>query len=277
MNGNRYLFKFFYIGENYHGSQRQLNHNTVEECIINALMEKKYMIDFGNSGFEVASRTDRHVSARGGAFSFITKKSPILMEINSVLPKDIGIWAQVKVPQDFSSRYNAEFRHYKYVVLIDSHDSNMDLDIMRKACKELEGRHDFTNFSKKEKKDEVITLRDLMVSRFENHENFLIFDFKSRAFLRQQIRRMMAKILELGKNLISYDDFLQLFDPSKEYSYKPAEPNGLILWDVNYGHKLRFERDNKSVKRMKTYLLQHYRDFYLKSRLFHIMEQDDLS
>ncbi|MHA1496108.1 MAG: tRNA pseudouridine(38-40) synthase TruA [Promethearchaeota archaeon] len=276
MNGNRYLFKFFYVGENYYGSQRQLNHITVEECIIKALLEKKYITGVGNSGFEVASRTDRYVSARGGAFSFISKKSPILMEINSVLPKDIGIWAHKKVPQDFSSRFNAEYRHYKYIVLINSHNSNLDLDIMRKACKELEGRHDFSNFSKKEK-DEVITLRDLMVARFENQENLLIFDFKSRAFLRQQIRRMMTKILELGKNQISYADFLLLFDPSKEYSYKPAEPNGLILWDVNYGHKLRFEIDKKSVERMKTYLLQCYRDFYLKSRLFRIMEQDDLS
>lgn len=276
MNGNRYLFRFFYVGENYYGSQRQLNHITVEECIINALLKKKYMDDVENSGFEVASRTDRHVSARGAAFSFIANKPPILMEINSVLPKDIGVWAHVKVSRDFSSRFNAEYRHYKYIVQIDSHDSNMDLDIMRKACKELEGRHDFINFSKKEK-DEVITLRDLMVARFENQKNFLIFDFKSKAFLRQQIRRMMTKILEIGKNQISYDDFLRLFDPSKEYSYKPAEPNGLILWDVNYGHKLRLEMDKKSVERMKTYLLQRYRDLYLKSRLFHIMEQDDLS
>lgn len=276
MNGNRYLFKFFYVGEKYHGSQRQLNYITIEECIINALLKKEYITDVRNSGFEVASRTDRHVSARGAVFSFITKKFPILMEINSVLPKDIGVWAHVKVPQDFLSRFNAEYRHYKYILPIYSHDSTMDLDIMRKACKELEGRHNFTNFSKKEK-DEVITLRDLMVARFEKHENFLIFDFKSRAFLRQQIRRMMTKILELGKNQISYDDFLGLFNPSEEFSYKPAEANGLILWDVNYGQGLEFEIDKKSVERMKTYLMQRYRDLYLKSRLFHIMEQDDLS
>ncbi|MHA1671638.1 MAG: tRNA pseudouridine(38-40) synthase TruA [Promethearchaeota archaeon] len=276
MNGNRYLCKFFYIGENYYGSQRQLNHITVEDCIINALLKKKYIKDIENSGFEVASRTDRYVSARGAAFSFIAKKTPILMEINSVLPKDIGLWAHLKVPRDFSSRFNAEYRHYKYIFPIHSHDSNIDLNIMRKACKELEGNHDFTNFSKKEK-DEVKTIRDLMVARFENHENILIFDFKSRAFLRQQIRRMVTKILELGKNQISYDDFLRLFDPSKDFSYKPAEAIGLILWNVNFGDKLRFEVNKKSVERMNTYLSYRYRDFYLKSRLFHIMKQDDLS
>jgi len=276
MSETRYLFKFFYVGENYYGSQRQINHITIEECIIDALLKKKYMIDVRNSGFEVASRTDRHVSARGAAFSFITKKPPILMEINSVLPKDIGVWAHVKVPQDFLSRFNAEHRHYKYILPMYPNDSNMDLEIMRKACKELEGRHDFANFFKKEY-DEVNTLRDLMVARFEKRESFLIFDFKSKAFLRQQIRRMMAKILELGKNQISYDDFLRLFNPSEEISYEPAKANGLILWDVNYGQNLTFEIDKKSVERMKTYLLQRYRDLFLKSGLIHIMEQDDLS
>lgn len=276
MNGTRYVFKFFYFGKNYYGSQRQLNYITIEECIINALLKKKYMLDVRSSGFEVASRTDRHVSARGAAFSFITEKSPILMEINSVLPKDIGIWAYVKVPQDFSSRFNAEYRHYKYILPIYPNDSIMDLEIMRKACKELEGRHDFANFFKKEK-DEVNTLRDLMVARFEKHESFLIFNFKSKAFLRQQIRRMMAKILELGKNIIPYDDFLRLFNPSEEISYEPAKANGLILWNVYYGQKLTFEIDKKSVERMKTYLSERYRDFFLKSGLIHIMEQDDFS
>ena len=276
MNGNRYLCKFFYIGKNYYGSQRQLNHITIEKCIINALMKKKYIIEVRNSGFEVASRTDRYVSARGAAFSFIAKKNPILMEINSVLPKDIGIWAKTGVPQDFSSRFNAVCRHYKYLFPIYSNDSNINLDIMRKACKDLVGRHDFTNFSKKDI-EEVVALRDLTIARFEKHEHFLIFDFKSRAFLRQQIRRMMTKILELGRNQTSYDDFLLLFDSSKEFSYRPADANGLILWDVDYGQNLRFEIDKKSVERMKTFLLKSLEKFDLKSRLFHIMEQDDLS
>jgi tRNA pseudouridine38-40 synthase len=276
MNGNRYLFKFFYIGKNYHGSQRQLNLVSIEECIINALVKKKYMDDVVSSRFEVASRTDRWVSARGSAFSFIAKKPPILMEINSALPKDIGIWAKVIVPQDFLSRYNAEYRHYKYIFPLYSNDSAMDLDLMKEACKELVGRHNFINFSKRDK-EEVNTLRDLIVARFEKQDRFLIFDFKSKAFSRQQIRRMMTKIIEVGRNQISYDDFLQLFDPSKEFSYKPADANGLILWDVNFGQTVRFEIDTKSVERMKKFLLERFEEFDLKSRLFHIMEQDDFS
>jgi tRNA pseudouridine38-40 synthase len=276
MKGNRYLFKFFYIGENYYGSQRQSNHITIEDCILNALWKKKYINNVDNAGFEAASRTDRHVSARGSAFTFITSKKPILMEINSVLPEDIGLWAYVKVPLDYLSRFNAEWRHYKYLYFINNKDPLLNLKGMQKACKELKGRHDFINFIKKDK-EEVLTVRDLISAKFEKHANLIIFDFKSRAFLRQQIRRMITKIIEVGKKEITLDEFIELFDSSKNFSYQPAQAKGLILWDINFGVKIKFEIDLKSLERMKMFLFNQYRDYQLKSELFRIMEHDDFS
>ena len=108
--------------------------NTKERILIEALISKNYMVDLRKSGFEVASRTDRYVSARGSAFSFITTKKPILMEINSALPREIGLWAHVKVPKDFLSRYNALYRHYKYIIY---YDNRYNLKLMKKACKFL--------------------------------------------------------------------------------------------------------------------------------------------
>jgi len=106
MTNSRYLLKIYYIGNSkFFGSQRQPNLQTVEDCIQNALLEKKYVNNLEDSGFEAASRTDRFVSARGACFSCIMNKEPILMEINSVLPQDIGVWAYAKVPFEFFSRY----------------------------------------------------------------------------------------------------------------------------------------------------------------------------
>ncbi|MFX0074835.1 MAG: tRNA pseudouridine synthase A, partial [Candidatus Hermodarchaeota archaeon] len=196
MEKTRYLFKFYYIGsKKYYGSQRQLNYDTIEQSLITALQKKNYIHDIKQSGFEVASRTDRYVSARGSAFSFSTDKAPNLMEINSVLPKHIGVWAFAKIPLDFLSRFNAVVRHYKY--FIPYAQKSYDIKMMKKACKTLEGRHDFKNFSKYDK-DEDKTVRDLMQASLKIDGDFIIFDFKSRAFLRQQIRRMIAKILEIG-------------------------------------------------------------------------------
>ena len=122
---------------------------------MDALIKKKYIHDIKSSGFEAASRTDRFVSARGAAFSFISLKKPILMEINSILPNEIGLWAYASVGINFSSRFNAIYRHYRYIVpqpiKFLGKSSNLNFELMNKACKELEGTHDFKSFAKRDK------------------------------------------------------------------------------------------------------------------------------
>lgn len=275
MEKTRYLFKFYYIGhKKYFGSQRQLNYPTIEGCLITALQEKGYIKDVKQSGFEVASRTDRFVSARGSAFSLTTNKNPILMEINSALPKHIGLWAYTKVPLDYTSRYNAVFRHYKYIVPYSKNALNTKN--MKRACKALEGHHDFKNFSKQNKEEEK-TVRDILLASMSRDGNFLIFDFKSRAFLRQQIRRMIAKIFEVGSGIINHEDFLNLFNSTKLYSYQPADPFGLILWDINYGSNIQLTTDNKSMIRMKNYFREKETKYASKTKLLRLLQHDNVS
>jgi len=281
MDSQRYIFKYYYIGiKHFFGSQRQKNIPTIEDCLIKALDKKDYIINFKDSSFEVASRTDRFVSARGATFSFITNKKPTLIEINNALPKEIGIWAFAKAPTNFSSRHNAIYRHYKYIVpqslkyLQKKYEIN--LDIMKKACNELEGIHDFTNFCKKENNEKKTEKRvDLVEMTVQ--KNSLIFDFKSKSFLRQQIRRMVKKILELGKNEINYDDFLNLLNPKNYYSYQPADPSGLILWDIIYDNSIQFQVDLKSKERMENYFLHQKRKYQQKYELFNILQHSDFS
>ncbi|GAG75900.1 unnamed protein product, partial [marine sediment metagenome] len=150
------------------------------------------------------------------------------------------------------------------------------LNEMIKACKEFEGRHDFSNFSKQEKDNEK-TIRDIMLASLRLNGDFLIFDFKSRAFLRQQIRRMVAKIFEIGLEIIAFEEFLDLFNPSKTYSYQPANPLGLILWDINYGKKIQFIIDTKSQERMNKFFLQQEIKFSTKQKLFSLMQRNNIS
>jgi len=279
MSTSKILFKVYYIGrKKYFGSQRQLDFLTIEQCLLNALKEKSYIQKVGNSEFEFASRTDRYVSARGACFTCVTEKKPILMEINSILPKEIGIWAYAELPKKFSSRRNAILRHYVYFVPTPisylREASRLNLGIMEQACKELEGRHNFANFSKKES-NEMNTIRDLDSVSLSIKNDYLIFQFKSRAFLRQQIRRMVKKILELGKNEITYDDFLKLFDPFTDISYQPSDPRGLILWDIKFDETVNFKEDLKSKERMKKYFLIKEITYNLKYNLFRTLQQDD--
>ena len=274
MDEKRYLIKFYYIGtEKFYGSQRQKNLQTVENCLIQALKRRKYIETVKSSGIEFASRTDRYVSARGAAFSFISNKKPNLMEINSCLPKEIGLWAYSEVSKDFRSRFNAIRRHYRYITL---KPEDIDLGMVHKACEELKGNHDFINFSKREK-IEVKTSRDLDYVGFKlsHFDEVLVFDFKSKGFLRQQIRRMVKKILELGMHQIEFEDFMRLFDRSNIISYQPADPTGLILWDIKFEDNIQYKIDKKSKERMESYFIEQEFNLGLRHKLFKVLLEEE--
>jgi len=277
----KYLFKFYYIGsKKYYGSQRQLNFPTIESLLINVLQEKEYIPDLKEANFEVASRTDKLVSARGASFSIITKKEPILMEINSELPHEIGLWAYTKVPLDFSSRFNALYRHYKYILALKydpfKNRLSFNIDLMKKACKALEGNHNFKNFAKRESIN-INTIRTLKLVSIDSDPDYLIFDFKSKSFLRQQIRRMIAKLVEIGMGKLSYEEFLQLLNTSTYISYQPANPIGLILWDIIYENNIQYQIDIKSLNRMMSFFCREEERVNLKRILFHILQHNNIS
>jgi tRNA pseudouridine38-40 synthase len=252
---------------------------TIEDCILSALIEKKYTDKIEESGFEAASRTDRLVSARGACFTCIMKKKPILMEINSALPREIGVWAYAEVPLHFRLRYNALTRHYLYILPNPlsnlKKNSPLNFNIMYKACKQLEGTHDFVNFSKRDK-NEVLTVRTMDYVKLHIINDFLVFQFKSRAFLRQQVRRMVKKILELGMGKINYNEFNNLFDPLRILSFQPADPRGLILWDIKYDEKVKLKEDLKSKERMESFFIKRELVSSFNYQLFKLLQQDDV-
>jgi len=278
MNEKKYLIRFYYIGKKkYYGTQRQSpDILTIEQCLIEALIKRNYMQEPRSAKFELASRTDRGVSARAACFSFFSMRTPILMELNSILPPSIGLYSFCEVPKNFSSRHDAIMRHYKYIVPIPlsifKKEKELNLDMMRQACNALKGRHNFVNFHKWGK-EKVNTVRDLEVASMEVISDFIVFDFKSQGFLRQQVRRMVKKILEVGMGLIKFDDFLELFNPEKGISYQPADPVGLILWDILYNPDIKFRQDPKSLKRMKRYFQTHYLKYRHRALLFSLLEQ----
>lgn len=277
----RYLFKFYYTGsKKFFGSQRQKDLLTVEGCLLNTLKETKYIESMERSKIEFASRTDRFVSAKGNAFAFNTFKLPILMEINRALPNEIGLWAYREVPQNFFSRYNAVYRHYKYIVpqtlTFLKKKKNIDINLMQKACKKLVGKHNFRNFAKIENSEKKF-IRDMDSVNLSILNDYIVFDFKSRAFLRQQVRRMVRKILELGIGDINCEQFLKLFDDSIDMSYQPADPKGLILWDVKYDDNIKFKIDLKSKERLNHYFLNQENRYAHKQQLFKILQQNNFS
>ncbi len=274
----RYAVKYYYIGsKKYFGSQRQAGILTIEEIIIDALKKKGYISSVADSKVEFASRTDKYVSARGACFAFSTEKILHLMELNTALPRDMGVWCHSEVPNGFSPRHDAVQRHYKYIIN-DSEDliARMNFDLLLNALKKLEGTHDFQNFSKKgDSLKAVLTKRTINLASLQYKNGFLVFDYKSKGFLRQQVRRMTKKVIEVGIGVISFEQFLDLFDTSKNITYQPADPNGLILWDIDYEKNIKFQIELKSYNRMKLYFKNKKDTYKLKHEMFSILQEDD--
>jgi len=64
--------------------------------------------------------------------------------INRMLPVDIRVLAWSPIKSSFNARYNCSYRKYNYFFT----KQDLDIELMQKACKKLEGTHDFRNFCK---------------------------------------------------------------------------------------------------------------------------------
>ena len=60
-------------------------------------------------------------------------------------------------------------------------------------------------------------------------------------------------------------------------SYQPADPKGLILWDVKYDEKIKFIEDVKSKERRNNFFLNKELNYGLKYQLFRTLQQNNFS
>ena len=159
--------KIAYIGTNFHGFQRQPNHRTVEGEMIYTLKKLGYIDDLADAKFQIAARTDKGVHSLGNVISFMSDREIIVNQINQKLPDDIQIIAKAPVRYGFKARY-AQCKHYRYTFF----EKNLNIQLLNELAKLFEGRHDFTNFSKR-KENQKSTIRtidriDVMSPRDKN-------------------------------------------------------------------------------------------------------------
>ena len=143
--------KIAYIGTNFHGFQRQPNHRTVEGELIHTLKELRYIDDLQTSKFSIAGRTDKGVHSLGNVVSFMSEREIIVNQINHQLPDDIQIIAKAPVRYGFKPRY-AECKHYRYIFF----ENNLNIQAMNSLADIFQGKHDFTNFSKRNESQRVM-------------------------------------------------------------------------------------------------------------------------
>jgi len=105
-----------YDGVQFHGWQIQPNVRTVQG-VLEATLSKLLQHEVNVIG---SGRTDTGVHAKAQVANFLTNNDFALDKLkhalNGLLPDDVVVVDLEEVDENFNSRFDANFRHYKYVI-----------------------------------------------------------------------------------------------------------------------------------------------------------------
>jgi tRNA pseudouridine38-40 synthase len=239
----RFFIEISYKGTNYHGWQVQSNASSIQSEINKALST------ILNTKIEVtgAGRTDTGVHAKQMFahfnFSEMFDVNQSISKLNGVLPKDIAIFNIYKVNENANCRFDAISRTYHYHIIHQKNSFKQDAYLihkklnviaMNKACSLLLGQQDFTSFSKVNTQTFTNNC-NVMLAKWEQKEDELIFTIKADRFLRNMVRAIVGTLLDVGMGKISSNDVKKIIsqkDRSKAGTSVPA--HALFLSKVEY-------------------------------------------
>ena len=245
---HKYQIGIEYVGTNFIGWQIQKKGNSVQkfvQSVISKIVKKE--VSLVGSG-----RTDAGVHARGQSAHFECEKKIInsdkfIKSLNFFLnKKQISITTLKKRNSNFNARYSAKERIYEYVIINrlapPSIERNrvwhirkkLDLEMIKKGAKKLFGTCDFSTFraSNCYSKSPIRTLKKIKVKRLNEK---ITIQFKSKSFLRNQVRSMVGCLKYLGEKKWSLKKFESVFKSKKRKLCAPPAPaHGLYLLKVNY-------------------------------------------
>ena len=245
---HRYQICIEYVGTNFIGWQIQKKGNSVQkfvQSVISKIVKKE--VSIVGSG-----RTDAGVHAWGQSAHFECEKKIInsdkfIKSLNFFLnKKQISITTLKKRNSNFNARYSAKERIYEYVIInrlappsIERNRAwhirkKLDLEMIKKGTKKLSGTYDFSTFraSNCYSKSPIRTLKKIKVKRLNEK---ITIQFKSKSFLRNQVRSMVGCLKYLGEKKWSLKKFESVFKSKKRKLCAPPAPaHGLYLFKVNY-------------------------------------------
>jgi tRNA pseudouridine38-40 synthase len=215
-----------------------------------------------------AGRTDAGVHALGQVAAFTTSStlqtSVFVRGLNALLPASIAVRNVIEVPEGFDPRRHASARTYRYVIYNARVRSplwrarawhvaeRLDTKAMDTAARCLAGEHDFAAFSRNEG---VRTTRCVRSCRVERHPPFVEVELEANAFLRQQMRRTVGALVQVGLGKLGVSDFEKLLLRAEPASAGPVAPaHGLYLVRVAYpgldlGAGMRYHNPSAPVGR----------------------------
>lgn len=272
----RVALKIAYIGTKFHGYQRQPDYRTVEGELLKVFFEAGVITDTWKAHYSVAGRTDKGVHSTCNVISFITDEEIRLNYLNGLLPRDVKIIGEARVPYGFKVRFPLS-RTYTYVQPLNPfEDYELNYDDMRTAMQYMIGEHNFRNFSKRNEKNPNRKIIDMNLSV---EDNLLIFKVEGESFLWNMVRKMVTSLLLVGKGKLELSDIEKLLQPidlRETIRLQPAPANGLILSDMNYKN-IKFTdceySKNKLIEELQKQYIYHNQEKLTNLKMMNLLSK----
>ncbi len=244
----RYQILIEYVGTRFVGWQIQKKGESVQKTIQSTLSKllKQKIILYGSG------RTDSGVHSLEQSAHFDVKNKiqnidKLIKSLNFFLNKKmISIINIKKKNVDFHARHSAKERIYLYIINNRHSPSTinkdrewhirkkLDISLIKKGAKKLVGTHDFSTFRSSNcgAKSPVRTIKDIRISKSKNQ---IKLKFKSKSFLKNQVRSMVGCLKYLGEkkwNLKKFENIIKMKD--RKNIAPPAPACGLYLEKVIY-------------------------------------------
>ena len=244
----RYQILIEYVGTPFIGWQIQKKGKSVQRIIqstLSKLLKQKIVL-------YSAGRTDREVHASEQSAHFdvenkIQNIDKMVKSLNFFLnKKKISIINIIKRNKNFHARYSAKERVYKYFIInrlatpvIENERAwhirkKLDIKLLKDGAKKLEGTHDFSTMRATNcyAKSPVKKINKITV---KNVNSKIEIEFRSKSFLRNQVRSMVGCLKYLAEKKWNIKKFENVLKSKKRKNCAPPAPAcGLYLEKVIY-------------------------------------------
>jgi tRNA pseudouridine38-40 synthase len=234
-----------YDGTDFVGWQRQINGRSVQEELERALAQ------ITQSAVTVtgAGRTDAGVHARGQVANFTTASlltpNDLSRALNGLLPADIAVLDVKAVADDFSARFSARSRSYRYTIVRRPSallrrfswqlNYDFDIDAMQHAAALICATDDFQAFCKvgADVNHYKCIVQEAMWSTETDAR--LVFTISANRFLHGMVRAMVGTMVNVGRGFTTIEEFTEIIRLKDRRKCGQAAPaRGLCLERVIY-------------------------------------------
>lgn len=244
------------MGYRLHGWQKQPDVKTVHLMIDRTL---KFVFQHDKFKTLGASRTDAMVSAGESAFElFLNEALPVDFEarFQRNLPPDIFFKSIEQVDEHFNIIQSVTSKTYRYYFcfgekphpfsasILAWFPGIMDLQLLQEGLQAIKGTHNFKSFCTQPKEGTIYSRTMEQAELYENKDLTASFfpaksyyiEFKSKGFIRNQVRLMVGALYLLSIGELSLDELNQAltehYDFNNQLIIAPA--SGLHLYKTEF-------------------------------------------